>query len=166
MQMHFGSESLALRYLVSLGFGYLVYLLTIRMWAAALIRRNDNDALDGSGLDLPGFNGGCEKPALPEIHSGGGGDFGGGGASGDFSGGASGPADSIGDLAGSAIEAAANSDEGAIVPVVAVFLIGCAIFLGAGMLMLVFFGWEVFAGGCGGVGVLLRHGPHGSGSDA
>jgi hypothetical protein len=43
------------------------------------------------------------------------------------------------------MDAVANSDEGAIVvvPVVAVFLIGCALFLGAGMLMLVFFGWEV-----------------------
>jgi hypothetical protein len=143
--MHLGSESLALRYLVSLGVGYVVYLLTVRVWAAALLRRNENGIPDMSGLDLSGFNSGCERPALPEIRSGGAGDFAGGGASGDFSGSASGAADSIGDLAGAAIDAAASSDEGAVVvvPVVAIFLIGCAIFFGAGLLMLAYFGWEV-----------------------
>jgi len=40
---------------------------------------------------------------------------------------------------------AAGSDEAAIVvvPVVAVFLIGCALFFGAGALVLLYFGWEV-----------------------
>ncbi len=138
VQMHLGGESLALRYLVSLGVGYLSYLLTVRLWAEALIRRNHADVtdIDVSGLDLPN---------LPTLRSGGGGDFGGGGASGDFSEGASVVADGMSELAGGALEAAAGSDEAAVVvvPVVAVFLIGCAIFFGSGALVLLYFGWEV-----------------------
>jgi len=145
VQMHLGGESLALRYLVSLGVGYLTYLLTVRVWAEALIRRTHADVPDVSGLDVSGAHGGCEIPSLPSMHSGGGGDFGGGGASADFSDGATGAADGIGELAGGAIEVAAGSDEAAIVvvPVVAVFLIGCALFFGAGALVLLYFGWEV-----------------------
>lgn len=145
LQMHLGGESLALRYLVSLGVGYFTYLLTVRVWAAALLRREHAEVPDLSGLDVPNFHSGCDRPGLPEFHSGGGGDFGGGGASGDFSDGAVGAADGLGDLAGGALEVAAGSDEAAIVvvPVVAVFLMGCALFLGAGSLVLLYFGWEV-----------------------
>lgn len=145
LQMHLGGESLALRYLVSLGVGYFTYLLTVRVWAAALLRRDHAEVPDVSGLDVSGPHGGCDQPALPEFHSGGGGDFAGGGASGDFSDGAAGAADGLGDLAGGALEVAAGSDEAAIVvvPVVAVFLMGCALFLGAGSLVLLYFGWEV-----------------------
>ena len=48
-------------------------------------------------------------------------------------------------VAGDAIEVAAGSDEAAIVvvPVVAVFLIGCVIIFGAGALVLLYFGREV-----------------------
>lgn len=145
VQMHLGGESLALRYLVSLGVGYLSYLLTIRLWAEALIRRSHAEVPDVSGLDLPGSQGAWEMPNLPTLRSGGGGDFGGGGASGDFSDGAAGVGDGMGELAGGALEAAAGSDEAAIVvvPVVAVFLIGCVVFFGAGALVLLYFGWEV-----------------------
>lgn len=145
LQMHLGNESLALRYLVSLGVGYLAYLLTVRVWADALIRPTHADVPDLSGLDVPSIHGDGGKPGLPDLHSGGGGDFGGGGASGDFSDGATGVADGLGDLAGGAIEVAASADEAAIVvvPVVAVFLMGCALFLGAGSLVLLYFGWEV-----------------------
>lgn len=149
-QMRLRVESLALRYLVSLGAGYIAYLLIVRVWAAALLRRSHADApdlscLDGSGVDLPNFPGGLGKPDLPSMHSGGGGDFGGGGASGNFGDGISSAVDGVGDMAGGAIEVAAGSDEAAIVvvPVVAVFLIGCAILFGAGALTLLYFGWEV-----------------------
>jgi hypothetical protein len=147
LQMHLGGESLALRYLVSLGVGYLSYLLTVRLWAEALIRPGHAEVpdVDVSGLDLSGPHGAWEMPNLSTLRSGGGGDFGGGGASGDFSDGAAGAADGLGELAGGAIEAAAGSDEAAIVvvPVVAVFLIGCAVFFGAGALVLLYFGWDV-----------------------
>lgn len=145
VQMHVGGESLAMRYLVSLSVGYLSYLLVVRLWAQALIRRGDAEVPDGSGLDFPGWPGGSGKPGLPDMHSGGGGDFGGGGASGDFSVGGSGAADGLGEMAGGAFEAAVGSDEAAIVvvPVVAVFLVGCALFFGAGALVLLYFGWVV-----------------------
>jgi hypothetical protein len=104
---------------------------------------------------------------LPSLRSGEGGDFGGGGASGDFSGAADavnaldgvGPTDAVnvldgadvaeaagglGDVVGGALEAAGSADEAAVVvvPVVAVFLMGCAVFFGAGSLLLAYLGWE------------------------
>jgi hypothetical protein len=87
--------------------------------------------------------------------SGQGGDFGGGGASGEFAaadiGGvdiasATGDAASgLGDAAGEVLGAAAAADEGAVVaiPVVVVFLIVIALALGAGSLALLYFGWDV-----------------------
>jgi hypothetical protein len=183
VQRLLGVESLALRYLVSLGLGYIGYLLMLRVWADALVRQYRSQE-DGGFLDmnLPLPDGGgssagsapapVEAPApirLPSLHSGGGGEFGGGGASGDFSGGVDGDvsgaadavnlldgvgaadvadavdaADGLGDVVGGALEAAGSSDEAAVVvvPVVAVFLIGCAVVFGAGSLMLAYFGWE------------------------
>lgn len=148
LQMRMGFESLALRYLVSLGTGYLAYLLVLRVWAAILIRRADPQAPEVPNVDGLGSNsgsGGQSAPRAPSMESGGGGDFGGGGASGDFAVDVPGAVDGVGEMAGGAIEAAAGSDEAAIVvvPLVAVFLMGCAVFFGAGSLLLLYFGWEV-----------------------
>jgi len=145
LQMLMGSNSLALRYAATLGVGYLAYLLVLRIWAAALVGRDSG--LDGLNVDLPvpdlgGVN--LQAPAADiSFVSGGGGDFGGGGASGDFSEAANASAN-LGDVASGALEAAGSADEGAVVvvPVVAIFLIGCAVFLGAGSLLLLYFGWE------------------------
>ena len=145
-QMLLGNQLLAVRYLVTLGVGYLCYLLVLRLWAASLLRR-DSNTFDGSGdFGLPEF-GSNRCSDAPGFKSGGGGDFGGGGATGDFSGAS--PAlensDGIGGFASGAIEAAAGSDEGAIVvvPVVAIFLVGMAVVFGAGSLALAYFGWDV-----------------------
>ena len=147
LQMVAGVESLALRYLVSLGVGYLAYLVVVRLWAAWLLGRgtgvvdNSVDLVDvATSIDWP--TGGAAPSRLPLPSSGGGGDFAGAGASGDFVAGDSGL---LGDVAGGALEAAASADEGAIVvvPVVAIFLIGVAILFGAGALALLYFGWEV-----------------------
>lgn len=146
LQMRMGSDSLALRYLVTLGVGYLVYLLVLRSWAAALINRSSSHVDFGGYIPSPGSRSDVSGEALRDgcpMQSGGGGDFGGGGASGDFSG----TADSdgaIGGLASNALEVAAGADEGAVVviPVVAIFLIGCALVFGAGSLLLLYFGWE------------------------
>lgn len=141
LQMVMGLDSLAIRYLITLGVGYLAYLLVLRIWAGWLVDRDSllpdaGDAIDAAELaaDVGG------RVRLPTIRSGGGGDFGGGGASADFSGAAEG----AGELAGGAIELAANSDDAAVVvvPVVAVFLIGLAVLFGAGSLMLLYFGAE------------------------
>ncbi len=140
-------DSLALRYLLTLGAGYLVYLGVLRLWARRLLGRARRDGDDGDWsdlLDLPTGRGDVDAP-VPRK---GGGDFGGGGAQGDFAAAASAPASAegsvLGDLASGSLEAAAGADEGAVVvvPVVAVFLIGAAVLLGAGSLLWLYFGSE------------------------
>jgi len=161
VQRLLGVDSLALRYLVTLSVGYLGYLLVLRLWAARLVQRqraSDGDSGVGDAVDLatdiPWPSGGGARVPLPRA---GGGDFGGGGASGDLGGGwASGLADAggaasdsgasaLGDLASGAADALGSADEGAVVvvPVVAIFLIGAALILGAGSLAMLFFGWDV-----------------------
>ena len=146
LQMRIGSDSLALRYLVTLGVGYLVYLLVLKSWAAALINRSSSRIDFGGNIPLPGtwpdVSGEALRAGNP-MQPGGGGDFGGGGAFGDFSGAAD-VGKSIGELASGALEAAAGADDGAVVviPVVAIFLISSALVFGAGSLLLLYFGWE------------------------
>ena len=143
VQMVLGSDSLALRYLITLGVGYLFYLLLLRFWAASLLRR-ESLVVDGLiDLPVPDIGSGPSPGGSGGVQSGGGGDFGGGGATGDFSVAAD-SGSALGDIAGGALEAVAGADEGVVVvvPVVAIFLIGCAVFLGAGSLLLLYFGWE------------------------
>ena len=158
VQMRMGIESLALRYLVSLGLGFLGYLLMLRMWAGALVQKlRSRDKPAGRShwdVDLNWLGGGSGGPGsvsarMPSLHPGGGGNFGVGDASGDFSGAtdastAADAAGGMGDMVGGALEAAGSADDAAVVviPVVAVFLIGCAVFFGAGSLLLAYFGWE------------------------
>lgn len=146
MQMIMGGESLAWRYLLTLGSGYLAYLLVLRLWAAWLLSHDKGNAWDlpdgTNGIDIiPHGGGGLQGP---DMQSGMGGDFGGGGATGDFSGGSD-AARGLSDVASGALEVAGASDEGAVVviPVVAIFLVGTALLFGAGSLLLLFFGWEV-----------------------
>jgi len=159
LQMRLGVDSLALRYLVTLAVGYAGYLLVLRVWAAWLLRRREVPD-SGLDLDLPdidwpggGSSGGVRVP-LPRT---GGGDFGGAGASGDFTDGLatslsnvassapSGGSSVLGDVASGAVDAVAGSDDGAVVvvPIVAIFLIGTAVIFGAGALAMLFFGWDV-----------------------
>ncbi len=148
LQMVAGSDSLALRYFVTLGVGYLGYLGLLRLWAGALLRRGA-DTPDG-GVDLlePAIDlvasTGRSAPRVPSMDAGGGGDFAGAGASADFSA-AGDAAPALGKVVGGAFDAAAGSDEGAVVvvPVVVVFLIGLLVVMGAGSLVLLYFGWEV-----------------------
>lgn len=158
VQMLLGVESLALRYFVTLSVGYLGYLLVLRAWAARLVRSDRDKGGDGSSLDVPDVSwpsgsssGGSGQVPLPRT---GGGDFGGGGASGDFggawtqglsSGGSGSGSSALGDLASGAADAIGSADEGAVVvvPVVAIFLIGATIIFGAGSLAMLFFGWDV-----------------------
>jgi hypothetical protein len=142
------SSSLAVRYLISLSLGYLVYLALLRWWAAVLLRQEKaGDAVD-LGLDLTDLSE-LRIPrgsrSEPPFTSGEGGDFAGGGASGDFSGASSEAGSALSDAASGALEAAGSADEGAVVviPVLAVFFIGAALVFGAGSLLLAMFGWEV-----------------------
>ena len=146
VQMRLGSESMAIRYLVTLGVGYVAYLLVLRLWAGALVSRGNDTGGDGADvldvvgdLPVPSMDG-VRVPELPPVLQGGGGDFAGGGASADFSGGG----EFLGDVAGGAVDVIAGSDEGAVVvvPVVAIFLIGCALLFGTGALLLLYFGFD------------------------
>ena len=101
LQMRLGVESLALRYALTLGAGYGVYLLLLRWWAGRLVQRSTNFDPD---LPDPGtFEG-------PSAH----------GSGGRFD------AADLPDVGGGALDLAGGLDEGAVVvvPVVAMFLIG------------------------------------------
>lgn len=141
-------DSLALRYLLTLGVGYLAYLGLLRLWARRLLgERRHSEGEDWSdGFDLPELptGGRGAEPAIPRGPHTGGGDFGGAGAQGDFVAQVTVDGGGLGDLASGALEAAGSADEGAIVvvPVVAVFLIGVALLLGAGSLLWLYFGSE------------------------
>jgi hypothetical protein len=124
LQMHLlHVDSLAVRYFLTLGVGYLGYLLVLRWWARRLVESGVGVNLDvgaGDVVDVADF-------AL------------------DVAGSASdaGAGDAA-DVAGGALELAAGADEGAIivVPVIAIFLICVAVLFGAGSLVLLYFGWD------------------------
>lgn len=124
LQMHLlHVGSLAVRYLLTLGVGYLGYLLVLRWWARRLV--------EGRGLD------GNVDADLPDM------DFGGGSQS-HVSVGDGGGGSGLSDVASGALEVAGAADEGAVivVPVVAVFLVCVAVVLGAGSLVLLYFSWD------------------------
>ena len=137
---HAGVHSLAVRYALALGVGYLCYLLLLRIWAGALVQEKEREWLDIiDPLD-----------ALPDIGTGSKGcspDGGGDGANVDLDL----PADT-GDTAGSMLDSAVSgvldgidaADEGGlvIIPVLVVFAAVLAAALGAGWLLLAYFGTE------------------------
>ena len=123
LQMHvLGVQSLALRYLLTLGVGYLGYLGVLRWWARRLVENragfnvDAGDVVDAGDLAFD--------------------------AAGSPAGGTGGSA--LSDAASGALEVAGAADEGAVivVPVVAVFLICVAMVLGAGSLVLLYFSWD------------------------
>ena len=143
-----GVNSMALRYAISLGVGYAVYLLVLRLWAAYLVRnvyerkRDDNwvDQVDPS----PNLH---FDDGTPDWQSGGGGDFAGAGASGewtdlDASSSASGASGSWTDAA-DVVDI--GGDEAAIilVPILAVFAGLLLAFFGFGALLWLYFGVDV-----------------------
>ena len=141
-----GVHSLALRYLATLGVGYLAYLLVLRLWAGWLVRRPGDQRRGGGDAWLDGGWPPAEGRGGGSWDGGGGGRFAGGGASGPFeSAGADALPDGLGEAAGGALDAAASEGEGAlvVVPVLAIFLLGAALLAGAGALAWLYFGSEV-----------------------
>lgn len=127
LQMHLlHVDSLAVRYLLTLGVGYLGYLLVLRWWARRLVEnRTDFDIDPGGGIDVPDFSLDGSNAV-------------------DFGGGSSGDGGLLSDVASGALDIAGGADEGAIVvvPVVAIFLICVAVLFGAGSLVLLYFSWD------------------------
>ncbi len=142
-----GMQSLALRYLITLGAGYAAYLLVLRLWAGWLVAKRRRDEDDGASWADGGWpTGGEGRAGGGAWSSGGGGRFAGGGASGQFEAaeGAGLLDGGLGDAAGGALDAVSGADEGAvvIVPVLAIFLLGAALLAGVGSLAWLYFGTE------------------------
>ena len=136
LQMHLlHVDSLAVRYFLTLGIGYLGYLLVLRWWAKRLVEGRTLDVdLDAPDVEFGGGRGGGSgSGSHGHVNLGDGGGGGVGGGDGGLS-----------DMAGGALEVAGSADEGAIivVPIVAVFLICVAVVLGAGSLVLLYFSWD------------------------
>jgi hypothetical protein len=135
LQMHLlHVDSLAVRYFLTLGVGYVGYLLVLRWWAKRLVEgRELNVDIDAPDLDIGGGRG---SSSSSHGHA----NLGGGGSGGGSSGSGSG----LSDVASGALDVAGSSDEGAVivVPVVAIFLICTAVVLGAGSLVLLYFSWD------------------------
>ena len=123
LQMHvLDMQSLALRYLLTLGVGYLGYLLVLRWWARRLVERRSAD-FDAEVPDMDLGGGSHDHPSATDAADG---------------------SSALSDAASGALEVAGAADEGAIivVPVVAIFLVCVAIVLGAGSLVLLYFSWD------------------------
>ncbi|RIX82415.1 hypothetical protein [Acidovorax cavernicola] len=122
LQMHLLQvDSLAVRYLVTLGVGYLGYLCVLRWWAQRLVeRRTEIEAPDDLGISSDGPD---DHGCVPDGTDGG---------------------SVLSDVASGALDAAGGADEGAIivVPVLAIFLLCLAVVLGAGSLVLLYFSWD------------------------
>lgn len=153
-QMLLGSESLAGRYVVTLGIGYLAFLAVLRIWAGWLVGEEADWGAAGVAdvVDVAADAGNLAVDAARAVARSfpdaapraGGGDFAGGGADASFEVAAD-TGSAAGDLASGALDVAGGADEGAIVvvPVLAVFVAGCLVLFGAGSLLLLYFGSEV-----------------------
>ncbi len=150
LQMLLLTNSLAVRYLVTLGVGYLGFLLLLRWWAGALVGERDAglaaDVASHVAVNMPVDVRAID--AVPDVAStveaGGGGDYGGGGAEASFDGLPEVGSD-LGDSAGSALDAVSVADAGDVVsvPVAGVFVAALLALAGAGSLLLLYFGFEV-----------------------
>lgn len=131
LQMHLlHVDSLAVRYFLTLGVGYLGYLLVLRWWAKRLVEERGLDLnVDAPDFEFGGGRGGGGSHSHTSI----------GEAPGDGGGGSG-----LSDIASGALDVAGGADEGAVVviPVIAIFLICAAILFGAGSLVLLYFSWD------------------------
>ena len=150
-----GIDSLGLRYGLALPLSYLAYLGLLRLWAGYLIGDDDKGADAGDLIEvadlLPTPRGGGPV-GVPRVEAGGGGDFGGGGASGSFVDGTldagSALGDAAGEIAGQTVKlgaAALDSDEGAVVavPLLVVLAIGALLMALLGLGVFALFGVDV-----------------------
>lgn len=147
MRHNFPDGALGFRFAIVVSIGYFVYLLLVRLWAGYMSRRtsSDSSANDLPTPDLPlGSSGSDIVQCAPKFESGGGGDFGGGGAQVSFD-----MPDAAGEvsekLLSGAAEVAGAADEGAavIIPVLAIFALLTLAFTGAGLMLSMLFGIEV-----------------------
>ena len=141
---HLGVASLAVRHAGALLGAYGIYLLLLWMWSHYLLSRNDVSDV----ADIPTGGGSRESPGI----RGGGGDFGGGGATASWTDGAAsgstGAFDGVGKAASGAMDALSDADDAAVVAIPLAIVLGIAALLAAAMGFAVFglFGIEVLMG--------------------
>ncbi|MFA4969589.1 MAG: hypothetical protein WC540_08150 [Sulfuritalea sp.] len=147
-----GVDSMLARYPLSVGCAYLVFLFLLWLW----LRTKAEDYVDGS-FDIPQSGGSHDGPSVCIEHepdfSGGGGDYGGGGASGSFQLDESLPSPSLpevnipgGDSVGEAVgEVIGGADEGAIPLAIALLIAALAAALLFATLYIVYLAPVLFA---------------------
>lgn len=153
-----GVEALGLRYAIALPLSYCFYLALLRLWAGYLLGRESQASADGPDvLDalelLPTPRGAGGTGATVPMRAGGGGDFGGGGASASFEvdevlDAGTGLGEAAGEIAGQTAKlgaAALDSDEGAVVavPLLVVLAIGALLMALLGLGVFALFGVDV-----------------------
>lgn len=150
--LHGGVDTMLVRYPLSVGCAYLVFLFLLWLW----LRTKADDYLDGSfDIPLPSGNGDGSSVGIEHqpAFSGGGGEYGGGGASGSFQMDDSLPSpslpqvdipagDSVGEMAGEVI---GGADEGAIPLVIALLIVALAAGLFFASLYIVYLAPALFA---------------------
>lgn len=143
--MHAGIETLALRWPLAFAFAYAAFIGLLWLWCRWLLSHDEFDAdlnIDWN-LDLPRLDLG--RGGAP-FRAGGGGDFGGGGASASFDGLPG--ADAASEVAQTALDAVASSDEGVVVAVPLAVVVGIALLIAGAIGFAVFglFGIDVLLG--------------------
>ena len=140
--MRAGLGTLALRWPLALALAYAVFIGLLWVWCRWLLSRDEADVSD-LVPDLGRIDGGRADVL---FRSGGGGDFGGGGASGSF--GSGDAIEGAGQVAGQVLEGAASADEGIVVAVPLAVVVGVAALLAGALGVAVFglFGIEVLLG--------------------
>lgn len=153
-----GVESMAVRYGVAFLVGYLAYIGLIRLWGWHVcnphrrFRDDDGTAIEPAldAMDLLSRTHRNSTSATQAMASGRGGDFGGGGATGDWIGDTNVPSSgAMEEVVGGAFKGAgeviAGSDDGAVVviPIVAIFIMALLFCVGLGSIAFLYFGSEV-----------------------
>ena len=153
-----GVDSMAVRYGIAFVIGYLAYIGLIRLWGWHVCHphrrtRDDDEFLAEVAIDTMDILSRTHRnstSATQAMTSGRGGDFGGGGATGDWSidhnTGSSGAMEEVvGGAFKGAGEVIAGSDDGAVVviPIVAIFIMALLFFVGLGSIAFLYFGSEV-----------------------
>jgi hypothetical protein len=145
--MRLGTDALWLRYGLSFGVAYAVFLLLLYLWACWLLSRDEGDVPQ---IDGGGYGGGSRSTGeSPAFRSGEGGDFGGAGGGSSFDAPGVEVPDAVvegaSNAAGSVLEVAGAADEGALILVPLALVIGIALAIGTMLGFVVFglFGVEV-----------------------
>lgn len=143
-----GVDSLAWRPLLALWLSYPLYLGLMALWARWLLSRDEGSLDVDPGSALVDAADALANAPGSVFRSGGGGDFGGGGASGDFDAPLEAVGEVVGQTVGKTVEVSLHAEEGAIIAVPIAVVVGVALGLAFGMGLLVFglFGVEVLLG--------------------